>query len=241
MIGFANDLLVGRTALVTGATRGIGRAIARRLAGAGARVYALGRSEDALEALADEIGADPLVVDLADDVALWDAMDGLCDRLGAPPDMVVNGAGVFGTGPVAEETVANLDLEIALNLRAPFLVVRALLPGMLERGSGLIVNVGSVAGRKAFPGNGAYSAAKFGLRGFHEVLLEELRGTGVRATLLEPAATDTPIWDPMDPDSDPSLPSRADMLRPDDVADAALFVATRPDHVRIPLLQIEHG
>jgi NADP-dependent 3-hydroxy acid dehydrogenase YdfG len=166
-------------------------------------------------------------------------MDRLTDGLGGPPHMVVNAAGVFGIGAIAEETVAHLDLELALNLRAPFLVVRVLLPPMLERASGLIVNVGSVAGRKAFPGNGAYSAAKFGLRGFHEVLVEELRGTGVRATLLEPAATDTSIWDPLDPDSDPGLPSRDEMLRPEDVADAVLFLATRPDHVRIPLLQIE--
>jgi NADP-dependent 3-hydroxy acid dehydrogenase YdfG len=112
---------------------------------------------------------------------------------------------------------------------------------MLERGDGLIVNVGSVAGRKAFPGNAAYSASKFGVRGFHEVLLEETRGTGVRATLLEPAATDTSLWDALDPDADPGLPNRDAMLTPDDVAEAVLFVATRPPHVRIPVLQIERA
>jgi NADP-dependent 3-hydroxy acid dehydrogenase YdfG len=112
---------------------------------------------------------------------------------------------------------------------------------MLVRRGGLIVNVGSVAGRKAFPGNAAYSASKFGLRGFHEVLLEEVRGTGVRATLVEPAATDTPLWDPLDPDSDPGLPDRAAMLSPDDVAEAVLFVATRPESVRIPFLSIERA
>jgi len=73
------------------------------------------------------------------------------------------------------------------------------------------------------------------------VLLEELRGTGVTATLIEPAATDTELWDPLDPDQDPGLPSRADMLRPEEVAEAVYFVATRPGHVRIPLLQIERG
>lgn len=235
------DVLTGRTVLVTGASRGIGRAVAERLAGSGARVFALGRSEDALRDLASRTGAEPLVVDLKDDAAIWDAADRLGDILGGPPDLVVNAAGVFGVASLHQETVAHLDLELSLNLRAPFLLVRALLPSMLERGSGLVVNVGSVAGRRAFPGNGAYSAAKFGLRGFHEVLLEELRGTGVRASLLEPAATDTPIWDALDPDADPSLPSRADMLRPEDVADAVLFLATRPEHVQIPLLQIERA
>jgi NADP-dependent 3-hydroxy acid dehydrogenase YdfG len=73
------------------------------------------------------------------------------------------------------------------------------------------------------------------------VLLEEVRGTGVRATLLEPAATDTSIWDSLDPDNDPGLPVRADMMQPDDVAAAVLFVATRPESIRIPLLQIERS
>jgi NADP-dependent 3-hydroxy acid dehydrogenase YdfG len=137
--------------------------------------------------------------------------------------------------------VATFDQAVAVNLRGPFIVNRVLLPSMLARGSGLIVNVGSVAGRKAYRGNGAYSATKFGLRGYHEVLLEELRGTGVRATLLEPASTDTPIWDSLDPDSNPKLPNRKDMLRADDVAQAILFVATRPADVRIPVLQIERA
>jgi NADP-dependent 3-hydroxy acid dehydrogenase YdfG len=112
---------------------------------------------------------------------------------------------------------------------------------MLERGSGSIVNVGSVAGRKPFPGNASYAASKFGLRGYHAVLLEELRGTGVRASLVEPAATDTGLWDPLDPDADPALPDRAAMLRPDDVAAAVLFVVTRPDGVVIPTLRVERG
>ncbi|NIP57048.1 MAG: SDR family NAD(P)-dependent oxidoreductase, partial [Gemmatimonadetes bacterium] len=119
------------------------------------------------------------------------------------------------------------------------LLVRAVLPGMLERGSGLIVSVGSVAGRRAFPENGAYSASKFGLRGLHEVLREELRGTGVRGTLLEPGAVDTGIWDPLDPDGRPDLPDRGRMLAPEAVAEAALFAATRPEGVCVPVVQVE--
>jgi NADP-dependent 3-hydroxy acid dehydrogenase YdfG len=241
MNGPGEGALGGRTALVTGASRGIGRRIAERLAEAGARVHGLGRSEAELRALAAETGGNAWIVDLTDEVAVWDALDRMVELLDGPPDVIVNAAGVFGVAPLAEETLASFDLEVALNLRAPFMVIRALLPAMLERGSGTILNVGSVAGRRAFPGNGAYSASKFGMRGLHEVLLEELRGTGVRATLLEPAATDTSIWDPLDPDTNPGLPSRAEMLTPDDVAEAAVFVATRPSHVRIPLLQIERG
>jgi NADP-dependent 3-hydroxy acid dehydrogenase YdfG len=233
--------LQGRTALVTGASRGIGARVAERLAEAGARVWLMARSAGALADVAARSGGTPLVADLTDEAEVWDALDRLQDELGGPPDLVVSAAGVFGLAPVAEESVKSLDDHLAVNLRGAFLVTRALLPAMLERGAGLIVNVGSVAGRKAFPGNAAYSASKFGLRGFHEVLLEEVRGTGVRATLLEPAATDTPLWDPLDPDADPRLPDRAAMLSPDDVAEAVLFVATRPDTVRIPFLQIERA
>jgi NADP-dependent 3-hydroxy acid dehydrogenase YdfG len=110
---------------------------------------------------------------------------------------------------------------------------------MKTRGSGTIVQVSSVAGRKAFAENGAYSASKFGVRGFHEVLLEELRGTGVRATLLEPAAVDTPIWDGIDRAAHPGLPARAAMLRPSAVAECVVFVAGRDPRVQIPVLTVE--
>jgi NADP-dependent 3-hydroxy acid dehydrogenase YdfG len=233
--------LAGRSALVTGASRGIGRRVVEVLADAGARVWCLARTAAEVRALAAEVGGEALIADLTDDAATWDALDGMVESLGAPPDIVVNSAGIFGVAKAESESVASFDQAVAVNLRGPFLVNRALLPYMLKRGSGLIVNVGSVAGRKAFRGNGAYSATKFGLRGYHEVLLEELRGTGVRATLLEPASTDTPIWDALDPDSNPKLPNRKDMLRAEDVAQAVLFVATRPADVRVPLLQIDRA
>jgi len=235
------DALRGATALVTGASRGIGARVVERLAEAGARVWAMARSAEVLRDLAQRTGAEPLPADLTDDASVWDALDRLQEHLGGPPSIVVNAAGVFGLAPLASETVNAFDAHLAVNLRGTFLVVRILLPGMLARGDGLVVNVGSVAGRVPMAGNAAYAASKFGLRGLHGVLVEETRGTGVRATLLEPAATDTPLWDPLDPDADPALPDRAAMLTPDDVAEAVLFLATRPPRVRIPLLQIEHS
>jgi NADP-dependent 3-hydroxy acid dehydrogenase YdfG len=233
--------LAGRTALVTGASRGIGRRVAETLADAGARVWCLARSAKDVRAVAADVGGEALVVDLADDAATWEALDAMMETLGGAPDLVVHSAGVFDLASCATESVVSFDRALAVNLRGPFLVNRVLLPAMLDRGSGLIVNVGSVAGRKALRGNAAYSASKFGLRGYHEVLLEEIRGSGVRATLLEPAATDTPLWDALEPDESRDLPSRVDMLRPGDVAEAVLFVATRPEDVRIPLLQIERA
>ena len=233
--------LAGRSALVTGASRGIGRSVAEGLSGMGARVFALARTERALSELADRTGALPVRADLTDETSTWEALDAVQEQLGGAPDIVVNAAGVFGLSVLSQETVESFDEHLAVNLRGPFLVTRLLLPSMLERGSGLLVQVGSVAGHRAFPRNGAYSASKFGLRGLHEVLLEEVRGTGVRATLVEPAATDTPVWDPLDPDGDPSLPDRSAMLSASDVAEAVLWVATRPPAVRIPLLRIERA
>lgn len=233
--------VAGRSALVTGASKGIGRTVALRLADAGVRVWCLARSKVVVTELAREIGGEALPADITDDVAVWAAIDQMTSTLGGAPDIVVNSAGVFGIALSWKETVQNFDLRLDVNLRGTFLVNRAVMPGMIERGSGLIINLGSVAGRKAYKGNAAYSASKFGLRGYHEVLLEEVRGTGVRACLLEPAATDTPIWDELDPDKNPRLPSREEMLTAEDVAEAVLFVATRPATVTIPVLQIEHA
>ena len=233
--------MTGKTVLITGASRGIGRVTAIRLAQAGADVHVLARSESDLRSLAAEVGGRAWTMDITDDADVWTTLDSVMDAAGRPPDLIVNSAGVFDVAPVAETSVALFDRNIDVNLRGAFLVVRAVLPALLEVGRGLIVNVGSVSGRRAFPGNGAYSASKFGLRGLHEVMVEELRGTGVRATLLEPAATDTEIWDPLDPDADPGLPNRSDMLRPADVAETVLFLATRPDHVHIPFLPVQAG
>lgn len=233
--------LAGRTAVVTGASRGIGRAIAVALAGAGARVAMIARGADALRRAAEEVGgvAIPMDVTSVEEVRGLPAL--LAERLGGGPDVLVNSAGAFSIAPIVETDPAELELQLATNLVAPFLLIRAFLPGMMERGSGHVVNIGSVAGRTAFPGNGAYAASKFGLRGLHEVLAEELRGTRVHATLLEPAATDTPLWDPLDPDARDDLPSRASMLRPDDVARAVLFAVTQPPGVEVGVISLRGG
>lgn len=233
--------LAGQTALVTGASGGIGAAVARRLAGAGARVQLAARSADVLVRIASELGGSAWPADLEDEVELWEVLEQLTAALGGPPDVVVNAAGVFDIAPMVHTSIELFDRALGANLRGPFLVIRALLPAMLTRGSGSIVTVGSVAGHRAFPGNAAYSASKFGLRGMHDVLCEEIRGTGVRATLVEPGATDTSIWDAYQPDERADLPSRAEMLSVDDVAEAVLFAATRPAGVRIPLLRIDRG
>jgi NADP-dependent 3-hydroxy acid dehydrogenase YdfG len=109
---------------------------------------------------------------------------------------------------------------------------------MRTRGSGHIVNVGSIADRHIFAGNAAYAASKFGLRAMHEVLRAETRGSGVRATLVSPGPVDTRLWDPLDPDNRKDLTPRESMLDPFSVADAIVYVLTRPARVDIEELRL---
>lgn len=233
------ESLADRRVLVIGASGGIGAATVRRLAAAGAHLVVVARTSEPLEALARETGAHAIAADAADP----SAVDGLARAVltDGPPFAVVHAGGAFDLAAVAETEPEMLDRMIDGNLRAPFLVTAALLPAMLAAGTGHIVTVGSIAGRTAFPGNGAYSASKFGVRGFHEVLVQELRGTGIRATLMEPAATDTPIWDPLDPDARDDLPGRADMLSADAIADAIVYVLTRPPEIHIPVFAVQRS
>jgi len=245
---------------VTGATGGIGEAIARRLADDGFRVYAGGRRFERLERLAAEIGGVALPFDVTSEAEVELARAEVeLGWVGARPAgageepeaaeeagraslfVLVNAAGVFDLAAVTETGADLLRRNLETNLVGTINVTRAFLPGMLAARSGLVISVGSVAGWRAFPENSAYSASKYGLRGFHDVLLEEIRGSGVRACLLEPGAVDTPIWDPLDPNAAAHLPSRDQMLRPEDVARAAGFVAGLPGEVVVPLLRIERA
>jgi NAD(P)-dependent dehydrogenase (short-subunit alcohol dehydrogenase family) len=223
--------LAGRVALVTGASRGIGAATAEALRAAGARVVRVAR---ALPCGADFLD---LPADLTD-AAQVEALAQRVRREVGPPDVVVSNAGGFLLRPLERTTVADFDAQVAINLRAAFAVARAFLPMLRDAGRGCFVTVGSVADHIGFPENAAYAASKYGLRGLHETLLAEFRGTGVRLTLVSPGPTDTDIWAPFDPDRREGFPRRAEMLRPADVADAVLFVATRPPHVLVDWLRL---
>lgn len=234
-------LAEGTRAVVTGASRGIGLAVARALRGRASAVAMVARSRGPLEQAAAQIGGTAFAADVGNPAAAELLVEQLLGHFGDAPDIVINAAGAFGLAPVAETTARAFDDMLAANLRGPFVLMRAFLPRMLERGSGHIVSIGSVAGRFAFPGNGAYSASKFGLRGLHEALGHELRGTGVRSTLIEPAATDTALWDGIDYAANPGLPDRSQMLSPDAVAETVMFALDRPNAVVVQHMGIERS
>jgi NADP-dependent 3-hydroxy acid dehydrogenase YdfG len=235
--------LAGRTALVTGASRGIGAAIARRLARDGARVALIARSEQALERLAGELGNGAVAA--ACDLHLPGAADvvqAALDDLGAdPPDILVNNAGAFLIAPAHETSVDVFRETLEINLTAPFAFVRTFLPEMRRRGAGHIVTVGSIADRTTFPGNAAYAASKHGLRALHEVLRAELLASGIRVSLVSPGPVDTELWDSVDPDGREGFTPRARMLTPDAVADAVRYVVTAPVQLNVDELRLSRS
>jgi NADP-dependent 3-hydroxy acid dehydrogenase YdfG len=225
--------LAGRLALVTGASRGIGLAVADELRAAGAHVVRLARS------LSD--GAAERQTDIPCDVADAHQVDTAVRRVlkdHGVPDIVVNNAGVFFVKPLDQTTTADFAHALAVNLTGPFLVARALLPQLRTKGTGHLVTIGSIADHQGLPGNAAYAAAKFGVRGLHQVMAAELAGSGVRTTLISPGPVDTEMWDPVDPDRQPGFPSRREMLRAEDVAEAVLFAVTRPPRVDVTELRL---
>lgn len=225
--------LAGRLALVTGASRGIGAAVARAFAGAGARVARVARQ-------LPDTGEGPWL-DLPCDLTDPAQVERLAERVlrDAVPAVVVNNAGGFLLRSLQDTTPEEFEAQLALNLRGSFLLARAFLPALRDAGGGVFVSIGSVADHTGFPENAAYAASKYGLRGLHETLAAEYRGTGVRLTLVSPGATDTDIWNPFDPERRPGFPARRAMLRPEDVADAVLFAATRPEHVHVDWIRLQ--
>ncbi len=231
--------LAGRTALVTGASRGIGASTARALAAAGARVILVARRGGALAELAAKLPGDPLVfaADLGS-IAAIDELVASCLEQAGLPDLLVLNAGVFAVHPVGDTPLGTVDTMIDLAVRGPYHFVHHLVPQMRERGSGHVVTIGSVADHVAYPENSAYAMTKFAARGLHQVLRAELRGTGVRATLVSPGPVDTSIWDPINPETRPGFAPRTQMLQADDVADAVLWAVSRPAHMNVDLVRL---
>ena len=179
---------VNRTAVITGASTGIGEATARRFAAEGARVVLAARSADALAAIAESIGADQALAvptDVTDRDALVALLEWAEQRFGRI-DILVNNAGYYGRGRVEDAELDDLIRTVDVNLRAPVTLCRLVLPYLRRAGGGAIVNVASLAGRVPIAGAAAYCATKFGLRAFSFALAEELAGTGITVSAVSP-------------------------------------------------------
>jgi len=227
--------LEDRSAIVTGASAGIGEATALALADEGVRVALAARREAELEAVAERIEADGgevLVVstDLTDDRQVLRTIGRTREAFG-DLDILVNCAGVLYRERVVDADFEEWQREIGVNLLGLMNATRAVLGGMTERGSGHVVNVSSINARKVAPGASGYVASKAGVNGFSEALRQEVTGKGVRVTVVEPGLVDTAMQNEQ---------TRAAMalLDPADVADAIVYAVSRPEHVSVNDIQI---
>jgi 3-oxoacyl-[acyl-carrier protein] reductase len=220
----SHEDLTGKTALVTGASKGIGLAIAQRLGRMGARVAICARDAQRLEQAAaalrgEKIGVLPIPADVSrgEDVV---RMVSQVERTLGPLDIVVNNAATGVFGPGHEATEQDWDKVLDTNLKAVFLVCKAVAPGMIGHGGGHIINISSLAGKNVLPGGSVYCASKWGLQGFSFCLAEDLRAYNIRVSVVCPGSvlTDFGPHSGKDPKK---------MLQPDDVAHAVAALVTQ--------------
>ena len=208
------------TALITGASRGIGRAIALALAPTH-DLLLTARDANALASLAvaaSALGAQcrSIVLDLRDPRAIADALGGLA------PDVLVNNAGLAVMKPFLELTPEEWHAQVDVNVNALFHVTRAVLPGMVARGSGHVITIGSLAGRNTFVGGSCYAGTKHFVMGFTESLMLEVRDAGVKVSVVMPGSVDTDLF--------PEGTDRSWMLEPADVAEVVAHMVATPAH-----------
>ncbi len=242
MPGMSYDL-GGKLALVTGATSGFGLATAEAFLRAGARVIATGRRRDRLEALAGAHAGKvhPLVLDVQDRAAVEQAIAELPPDLAAI-DVLVNNAGLaLGLEPAQRASLDEWDTMIATNCRGLVTVTRAVLPGMVARNRGHVVNLGSVAGTYPYPGGNVYGATKAFVRQFTLNLRSDLLGTAIRATSVEPGMAETEfsvVRFGGDAARAAKVYEGVTPLRGPDVAEAILWCVSLPAHVNVNAVEI---
>ena len=220
------SVLAGQTAIVTGASSGIGLECTRMLFDAGCSIAVVGRSADRLKPAVEGLASDRWLIaecDVRDDQAVRAMVAGVEQAWGCV-DILINSAGLFRTAPLAETTNEMWDDMWNTNVNGTFYPTRAVVPGMLERGKGTIVVMSSVAAHRAYSGNSAYSASKYAVTGFARALSSEVRRKGVRVVNVMPGPVDTPIWGSMD-----TPMARDEMLTAREVAQATINAMTVSD------------
>jgi len=211
---------------VTGAGRGVGKAISVSLAKAGCRVVLAARTRDQVEAVQKEIlsqGGDALAIptDLTVDEDIQRLVEESQAKWGAV-DILINNAGWGKRAPVVGALLSDWDQTFRLNLRAPMVLAKALLPNMIAKREGAVINIGSVSGKTGEANGAAYSASKFGLIGFTQSLYEEVREHSIKVAVILPGFVDTPLIPPN------RQLDRSKMIQADDIAQTVLFVLTSP-------------
>lgn len=216
--------------MITGASRGIGAAAARRFAAAGHDLLLVSRAGPDLENLAADLRSstgrqvETAAIDLAAPETIAPALAELCGR-GLTPSLLINNAGAAWTGPLSEMPLDRWQWLLQLNLTSVFSVCQALLPHLRAAGGGLIINVSSHAARAAFPDWGAYCVSKAALQSFSRCLAIEERNHGIRVSTLTLGSVNTPLWDS---ETVTSSFDRHAMLAPEQAADALLYLAQQP-------------
>jgi NADP-dependent 3-hydroxy acid dehydrogenase YdfG len=229
--------LSGQVVAVTGASSGIGEAVARLCAGAGAKVSLAARREERITALADELGDGAIAI--ATDVGEEDQARAFVERTHAEfgrLDALINNAGVMLLGPIEDAPTEEWRRMVHVNLFGVLYCTHAALPFMLEQGAGTIVNVSSVAGRVARAGSGVYNLTKFGVGAFSESLRQEVTGRGVRVVIVEPGAVATELTDHLRDEVKEQLRARLgkiEFLQADDIARAIVYALAQPERVSI--------
>ncbi len=223
----------GKVAVVTGATKGIGKEIAAALLREGARVAICSRDGAAVEETVSELSSRGEIAGTACDVSSWEDVEALFqfveEKLG-PVDILVNNAGVGHFAPVDELTLEQWRQVIDINLSGPFYCVRAAVPQMKKQGTGFILNIGSLAGRNTFPSGAAYNASKFGLNGFSEAIMLDLRHHGIRVAQIMPGSVDTEFQ--------PGASKTDWKLEPSEIAETAVDLISMPDRNLISRLEM---
>ncbi len=229
--------LHGQVALVTGAGRGIGRAIALALARQGAHVVAAARTIDQIESVASEIAdsggaATPIAVDIADEQSIAARFHQISEQPGRL-DILINNAGLGLYGPVADFPAADFDRVMAVNVRGTFLCCQAAMRLMIPKRSGYILNVSSVVGFKGYPNQAAYTASKHGVMGLTKSLAVEAQEHGIRVSAILPGGVDTEMVAQARPDLDRSI-----LIQPDDIARTVLYLLSLSDRAHVDQIYI---